>query len=490
MEPPAWSYFDVLPNFIKYMDNQTPPVIAIIGGGLSGTLLAAQLLKQARIPLKIKLIERSRHQLHRGIAYSTHSTCHLLNVPAGKMSAFPDLPDHFLNWAQSHAKQLFDPIWLNEINPKSFVSRRSYGEYLDWVINLCQWLSAHEVRLEKIDAEATEIQAEDSCVLVSLQNGSVIHADKVVLAVGNFPPADPIRSTHRSVDRKKYVANPWHDANLLSWENVDSCLFVGAGLTMVDWVLKLREQNFSGKIHVISRRGLLPKSHANYQDLPFWVDLQQQPLSVRALFHQFRQLMEQPAPYHDNWRGLVDALRPRSAEIWRDLSLAEQKRFLRHLRPYWDNHRHRLAPITYDALRIIQDNGQLEFHCGRIEAINDHETKLEVRIRAKNQSVFKTLSVDRIMNCTGTECDYRQLQDSLLSRLLSQGLAKTDNISFGLAVADDGGLLDKSGRKSSMIYTLGPPQKGSLWETTAVPEIRGQAEALANTLLNDLGNKP
>jgi uncharacterized NAD(P)/FAD-binding protein YdhS len=471
------------------MTKPTHPVIAIIGGGFSGTLFAAQLLRLARIPLAIKLIERSPHQLHRGIAYSSNSASHLLNVPAGKMSAFPDQPEHFLKWAQRNAQQLIDPPWLNEIDAKSFVSRRCYGEYLNWIINDSYRLNSHRLSLEKIDAEATAIQPDGDGILLSLQDGSVMPADKVILAVGNFPPADPKPSAQSLKDQQQYIANPWQDASSVSWEGIESCLIVGAGLTMVDWVLKLREQNFQGKIHVVSRRGLLPKAHADYQELPFWIDLNQKPLSVRSLFRQFRSLLAQSVPHHDNWRGLIDALRPRSAEIWQALSLTEQHRFLRHLRPYWDNHRHRLAPQTYAALKAIEDSEQLEFHSGRIEAIDDNDGKLEVRIRAKRQGLLKTLSVDRIMNCTGTECDYRKLQDPLLRNLLSQGLAKTDNISFGLAVAEDGGLLDKSGRKSSLIYTLGPPKKGSLWETTAVPEIRGQAQALASTLLAELDNK-
>src|ERR1700684_1571579 len=70
--------------------------IAIIGGGVSGTLTAFQLLQQ-ETPSRVILIDQLP-DFGLGLAYSTPSLRHLLNVPAGKISALPDQPDHFLNW--------------------------------------------------------------------------------------------------------------------------------------------------------------------------------------------------------------------------------------------------------------------------------------------------------------------------------------------------------------------------------------------------------
>lgn len=459
------------------------PVIAIIGGGLSGSLVAAHLLRQSRTPLIIKLIERNPRFLHRGIAYSTEAGSHLLNVPAGNMSAFPDDPEHFLRWGQGHRDKLIDPPWVTEIAPASFISRRGYGEYIQWVIQDAVNAGPPDVKLEIIQDEVEGLRQSGVGAVLSLQSGNTLHADKVILAIGNFPPADSALSENADLTHCRYIANPWIDASTMDWDEVESCLIVGAGLTMVDWVLDLYAKKFRGKIHVVSRRGLLPKAHAKVSSVPLWLNYQGKALSIRTLLRQFRSLMATPGPTEDNWRGLIDALRPHSPEIWSALPLSEQQRFLRHLRPYWDNHRHRLSPTTAATLKEIENNGQLSYYTGRVEKSEISAGKVNVSIRPRGQALRETLRVDRVINCTGTECDYRKLQHPLIKDLFSQELAQPDSIAFGLSVASDGALIGKSGRKSSIIYTLGPPQKGTYWETIAVPEIRGQAARLAEHLL-------
>ena len=468
------------------MSSRPTPVIAIIGGGLSGSLVAAQLLRQSCHPLIIKIIERNPRFLHRGIAYSTDASSHLLNVPAGNMSVFPDDPEHFLRWGQSHQEKLVETPWVTAITASSFISRRGYGEYIAWVVQEAQKASHPEVKLEIIRDEVVGLQPSATGATLSLQSGNRIYAEKVILAVGNFPAADPPVSDKTCLNNAQYVSNPWSEESKIGWDKIESCLIVGTGLTMVDWVLNLHASNFRGKIHVISRRGLLPKAHAPAAKLPLWLNYKEQSLSIRSIVRQFRKLMAAPEPYQDNWRGLIDALRPYTPDIWQALPLQEQRRFLRHLRSYWDNHRHRLSPITAASLKEIENSGQLQYHTGRVENFEFSKENVAVTIRARGKQERKTLVVDRVINCTGTECDYRKLQHPLVTGLLAKGWAQPDAISFGLSVAANGALIDESGHKSSIIYTLGPPQKGTLWETTAVPEIRGQAFHLAKHLLNAL----
>jgi len=47
-------------------------------------------------------------------------------------------------------------------------------------------------------------------------------------------------------------------------------------------------------------------------------------------------------------------------------------------------------------------------------------------------------------------------------------------------------VLNYLGQPSSQIFTLGSAAKGMLYETTAVPELRVQAEALAERLIHVL----
>lgn len=83
--------------------------IAIIGGGVSGTLTAFHLVRQ-ETPARVILID-PRPDFGLGLAYSTPSLRHLLNVPAGKVSALPEQPDHFLNWLREN----YDPTATEKV---------------------------------------------------------------------------------------------------------------------------------------------------------------------------------------------------------------------------------------------------------------------------------------------------------------------------------------------------------------------------------------
>src|SRR5689334_24280562 len=105
------------------MKPSKPFRIAIIGGGFSGTMTAVHILRAARQPIELHIIER-KPPLGRGVAYGTRYGSHLLNVPAGKMSAFPSEPDHFFKWLQAHPEMI-----SGSIEPTTFAPRKVYGAY-------------------------------------------------------------------------------------------------------------------------------------------------------------------------------------------------------------------------------------------------------------------------------------------------------------------------------------------------------------------------
>lgn len=440
--------------------------IVIIGAGFSGTLVAVQLLRQSRRPLHITLVERRQAQIAAGVAYGTASPCHLLNVPAGAISALPDQPDHFLRWARSRT---LDPA----IDAGAFLPRRLYGDYLRELFNDSLRGAATGCQLELVIDEAVAVRPQPGGARVQLRGGRVLTATQVVLALGNFPPGQAF-----AAGSARYHAEPWSAGVLAALLAARSCLIIGTGLTMVDLAIELQEQGYTGAIHVVSRRGLLPATHAAPNvsgPPPGWIET---PSTARALL---RQLRRQIAACGD-WRACIDALRPHSQTLWRALPLAEQRRFLRHLRPYWDSHRHRLAPRLAQQLDTLLAEGQLRRHVGRIEAIETAAAGVAVRIRRRGGG-SEILHVEQVVNCTGSESDYRKLKSPLVTHLLGQGLVRSDALGLGLAVDADCALLNAHGVASPWLYTLGPVQKGTLWETTAVPELRQQAQALAAVLL-------
>ncbi|HBP48278.1 FAD/NAD(P)-binding protein, partial [Pseudomonas sp.] len=74
--------------------------ILIVGGGLSGTLLAMQLL---RLPgARHIVVLEPRAELGRGEAYSATELGHTLNGNAARMSVEPDDADDLTRWLQAH----------------------------------------------------------------------------------------------------------------------------------------------------------------------------------------------------------------------------------------------------------------------------------------------------------------------------------------------------------------------------------------------------
>ena len=451
------------------------PTIAIIGGGVSGTLVAVHLLKKATAPLHIKLIER-RSQLGAGMAYGTHYDCHLLNVPANKISAFPDDPNHFVRWLH----QSIDRSLL----PTAFVSRKLYGQYIQSLLQAAIAQAASEVRLEQITDEVLSIKLDGNRLVVFLRNGEAQRVDQAVLALGNLPPQTPTLANPRFYQSPRYIPSAWSDRDLSRLDPTQPVLLLGSGLTAVDVVLTLRQQSHRGPIHLVSRRGLLPRSHqATVARSIDWSELTALPLTTRRLVQQVRKQIDRAIEEGYDWRTVIDALRPQTQTLWQNLPLAEKQRFLRHVRAYWECHRHRMAPSIAQQIEAWLKDGVVQLHAARIQTCNEDATGVNVVMRKRGKANLQTLQVQAVINCTGPECNYRKSSHPLIMNLLNAELVHPDSLHLGLDVASNGALITAEGNPSTQLYTLGSLKKGLLWETTAVPEIREQAETLAEELL-------
>jgi uncharacterized NAD(P)/FAD-binding protein YdhS len=190
-----------------------------------------------------------------------------------------------------------------------------------------------------------------------------------------------------------------------------------------------------------------------------------------------------------DWRTVVDALRPATVPLWHRLTEGERRRFLRHLRSHWEVHRHRMAPSIGDTVERLRSEGRLFLHAARVRSFRLEEAGVEARLRPRGDPQETVLHVQHVVNCTGPEGAITR-GHPLLKAMAEAGQVSPDVLGMGLATDGDGALLDLSGRASGRLYTLGPPRRGELWETTAVPEIRTQARALAEHLLQRLGPAP
>ncbi len=465
--------------------------IVIIGGGFSGTLTAVHLLRGARHaqpakPLHVTLVEREPRRVARGFAYSTPYEACLLNVPAGRMSAFDDDVEHFVRWARAQ-----DPA----VTGGAFVPRGFYGQYLESLLRDARGELPSGVTFELVRGDAVSIDGPptDAHASVVIDAGRKLIADHVVLALGNFPPCDPACADERLLRGDRYTRNPWSPDALAEVSRDGDVLLIGTGLTMYDVALVLRDAGVRGTVHAVSRRGLVPQAHrvsaTPPPHLPFPESMRMEDATPAKLLRALRREVRDAAARGDDWREVVTALRHDTPQLWQTLDPRGKRQFLRHLVPYWDTHRHRAAPQTAARVQSMRDEGRLVVRAARLVRIEQTSqagpNPVRVTLRPRGATYVEHLDVDHVINCTGPHPNLARGGGELLASAIRAGLIVPDELGLGLRAAPDGALLRRNGSASPRLFTLGPPRRGDRWETTAVPELRVQAQSLAALLLRD-----
>jgi len=458
----------------------SPATIAIIGGGASGCLVATQLLHQAARPLRVLLFERMT-DVGRGVAYGTDFSGHLLNVPAGRMGAFPEQADHFHRWLEERAGRDGFPA---AVAPTDFIPRRLYGTYLRDVLAAARAAAAPGVELVEIKGEVVDLETESGERRLRCGDGRSFAADRIVLAIGNLPGEYPIRRPLPIYHTQRYVHVPWRPGALAGIPPESDVLIVGAGLTAIDLILELTAGGHRGVIHALSRRGLQPQAHRPATPYRDYLAGELLPVTMRALMRRVRVEIRQAAAEGIDWRPVLDALRPHSQALWQALSWEERGRFMRHVRPFWEIHRHRIAPPVAARIAELQAEGRVIFYAGRLSQLVEKGEGVEAKFRIRQTARSKTVQVARVLNCTGPRSDYSKYQHPLLLNLLARGLIDHDPLALGVRATPRGEVLRYRGDLVGWLYTIGAPLKGDLWECTAMPEIRVQAQVLARTLLD------
>ncbi len=442
-------------------DSVTGDHVAIVGGGFSGTLLAINLMRHEGP--SATLIERRPAQMARGVAYSAAHEEHLLNVRAGNMSALPDDPGHFVRWLQGRG--------LGDAG--TFVSRRIYGAYLREMLDAA--IAAHPERLTVIDDAVATLSTQGEGVALSTASGQRIAADVAVLAIGNLPPHTPPGLDAAALPEGCYRADPWAGDIADGLAPDDTVVLVGSGLTAIDAALMLDAAGFEGEVLAISRRGLVPRAHA---DTPGTRGLREKPATtLAALVRSVRQRAGELG-----WRAAVDELRPMTQMMWGAADAATRARFLRHLRPYWDVHRHRLAPRVADRVAALCAAGRLRFAAGKIVSATADGGGALLRWRPRGGAEVVATRAARIVNCTGPQGDLLRSEEPLLRHLLASGAVRPDALRIGLDVDAQSRVVTADGRVDDRLYCIGPMTRGELWEVVAVPDIRQQNWTLARRL--------
>jgi uncharacterized NAD(P)/FAD-binding protein YdhS len=246
---------------------------------------------------------------------------------------------------------------------------------------------------------------------------------------------------------------------------------------MVDLVLSLDAAGYRGHIVALSRRGLVPRAHADFEPAP--VEASEVPQgNVRQLWRWLRRRSAEVG-----WRAAVDSLRPHSHRLWQSLNGEEQKRFLRHARPWWDVHRHRIAPEVSAVIKRLIGEGRLEIMAGRVLSATETDSGLDVEIRRRRAASSQRIMFDYAFNCTGPLHSMEHTKDPLLRSLLDSGQVRPDHLGIGLEVDEASHAVG-----GELLWALGPLTKGRYWEIIAVPDIREQAAAVADDIARELNS--
>jgi uncharacterized NAD(P)/FAD-binding protein YdhS len=454
-----------------------PRTIVIVGAGFSGTAVAINLLRLSYWrPARIVLVDRAP-RIARGAAYAERSHPYLLNVPAGRMSMSSSDPLEFLKFAQQRQPGATED---------DFLPRSLYGAYLESVLLDAELSSPSHVQLHKVRGEVCSIQRIGGTLpfRVELDDGTSFIADDVVLALGNPPPAN-LPGTQPLLGSPRYVADPWSTPP--EFRPGERVLVIGTGLTMADAVIAGSEAANDGvTFHALSRHGMIPPSQTAFRHAGCDGDdtalLRAASFSARRLLGAVRQVTDEVQRRGGDWREAITCVRNLAPSLWQRLPTRERKRFLRHVRPYWDVHRHRLPQQTLAKIEQLRQKENLYVHAGRILNFELAGEQIRVSWRARGSDEIQTLQVDRVVNCTGADYNPARSRDPLMRSLLVQGLVAPDSLGLGLRTGAHGAVIDSRNRVASNLYYIGPMLRADHWECTAAQELRGHAERLAHHL--------
>lgn len=444
--------------------------VLILGGGASGTLLAIQILRTSDSATHVTLVEKSSG-LGKGFAYGAAHPIHLLNIRASNMSAYPDDPDHFLNWLDQN-----DVGEKKTDNAFRFVSRITFGNYLENELLDLAALPSNKGRFTRVVGEAVGISRTLEGVVVTLNNFRRLTGNVAVIATGyEIPPPS----------NYPCVRAAWARLDPETVNRIDSVLLLGTGLSMVDHVQSLVAAGYRGSMMAISRRGLLPEVHRPVEaastdggDIPFGKN-------IAHVWRWFRARAEAAEQAGSDWRAVFDGLRPHVQALWQSFDPDERRRFLRHARPWWDVRRHRMAPEVAAVIRSLIGDGRLVIKAAKIISITprgDQDGVADVAYRRRGKTDIEVLQAQAVVDCTGFNLDVAKSDNRLVRSLIEQGLARSDPLAMGFDVSTSSALIGADGKPANELFAIGPITRGAFWETTGIPDIRFQCAGLARIL--------
>ncbi len=485
-----------MPNDGNGEANSTTTV-AIVGGGYTGAISAILLSRMSSTPLDIRIIE-PRQEVGRGLAYDTEDPAHRLNVPPALMVLYLDDIEHFSRFVSSRDIAGADPGAV-AADGSLYVRRSIFGDYMAGEVRRHRADNPSGSRLRHYRDRAVSMEATGQGYRLALAGGGQVDADAVMLCTSHGTPSLPPGIPDALRDHIGMIADPWSKSELSRIGADDRLLVVGAGLTGADVVVSLRHRGHKGKILMLSRHGLPPNRQHDFGDVGALLDRVRRPVpilierhghftSVRQVLHAVRRdVAKARREVHGaDWRDSFDHVRDAAGVIWRNLPMAEKRRYSRHLASYYGSHRNRVAPQVIDQLEELQRTGQLSMQAGRIESAYADSRGLSVEYRKRRDPGTYTGRFDFIVNCTGPVHRPDAAGNSFLGDTVAKGFTRPDVFGLGMDVDEFGRAKSADGGLSNGLYVAGPLSRGYFGDIIGVPQITAQLHTILPTLLPDL----
>ena len=451
----------------------TDPDVVVAGAGFSGLMSLVQLVRRTS-RLRVIVVEPT-HRQRPGVAYGACRPIHVLNVPAIRMGAFPDDPGGFFRWLEARAPGRFAP--------NDFVPRAMYGDYLNDLVSRA--IDESGAVVARVADAVDSVERNESTIRVSLVSGRSIDARAVILAVG-LPAAVPSwMSSTSSIDG--VVGDPWADGALDRIPADDPVAIIGTGLTGLDVLQAIDEQHHRGPVTFVSRTGKFPLPHAVRPELmqPRDADVDACTVGPRSALRTVRRMTAAHVDAGGSWQDVIDGLRQHSAAIWQKWSLSERARFVRLLRRFWEVHRHRAPAHVLASVQRGLDSGRIRVVRGSVThvAVNESPDAPPLKLTVRGSRGEEHLLPTRwVVNCIGPAMKVDKSRPGLLGSLLRNGTAVGDAHAMGFRTDVVGRLITRRATVDPGIFLVGALRRADLWESTAVLELRRQAEAVAEAV--------
>lgn len=456
------------------------PKIAIIGGGFTGAVVALNLLR--RLPpesAKLAVIE-PRAVLGAGLAYSTRDPAHRVNVPASRLLVLTEEPGAFDFWFKASDAAASDPEALLS-DGRAYPQRAVFGAYVDGLLRRAAGASC-SIPFEHIRSPAIRVDRAVQGFRIFLENGGGVDADVVVLAISHPPPAVP--KAFREVSHfPKFISNPWQPGAMDAIGADDHVLIIGTALTTADVISSLKSSGHTGKICAISRRGLVSRMRKMQQTTTYGDFVSPPHCTVVSLLQAVRTTISQAEANGSSWGAVMDALRVQGLEIWSAMPTKEKKRFLRHLRPFWDAHRYQMAPQAAAIIEAESAAGNLKICAARLQSVSVQDAQFRVGLKSRHSSVPWDENFDAVVNCTGPDHASIVETNPVLRSLSAAGLICPDAFGLGLHTDLSARAVGRSLEPSANIFVAGPLARATFGELMGLPQVSLHAALVAQEVV-------